>query len=205
MKTAPEIRQNPVFYGDDVEAIEDLEAGIAMGTGTLIKRQIITDGNKPGENYEVVAWNIYHVEEGKDVYDKENWKPGINDEGTTLARTTLIYQPEWKHHTEFFFRIYGTDAKIYSAFGKNFKTYYWENNYVCKRGDTKINKDPENNIILLYIPTIENWDWNRFFDFNMWSGITLRIDPLDVPKSAFTIESFIALMGALGNLIKGLL
>jgi len=165
----------------------------------------MTDGNKPGENYEVVTWNIYHVEEGKDIYDKNNWKPGINDEGSTKAYSTLIYQPEWKHHTEFFFRIYGTDGKIYSALGKNFKLYYWDNNYVCERGDTKVNKDPVNNIILLYIPTIENWDWDRFFDCDMWSSITLRIDPFDVPKSVFTLESFIGLMGALGNLIKGLL
>ena len=107
MKVSPFLTNNPIVYGDDVEAVPNVETGEGtMGVGTMVKRDIITDGNRPGENYEVVAWNIYHVENGKDVFDKANWKPGINDEGTNNAYTTLIYQPEWKHHTEFFFRIY---------------------------------------------------------------------------------------------------
>jgi len=188
------LTQNPVVYGDDLERKEDIENGIKMGVGTLIMRSIIPDGSKPGENYEVVSWNTYHVEAGADVYDKENWKPGINDEGSTIAKSTIIYQPEWKHHSEFFFRVYGTDGKIYMALGKNFKLYYWNNNYVCKRGDTSLNKDPENNVVLLFK-----------IAFETEGGLTMRLDPIFAPKSMFTIESFIALFKALGNLIKGLL
>ena len=188
------LTQNPVVYGDDLERAEDIENGITMGVGTLIMRSIITDGNRPGENYEVVGWNVYHVEEGKDVYDKANWKPGVNDDGSTIAETTVIYQPEWKHHSEFFFRVYGTDGKIYMALGKNFKLYYWNNNYVCKRGDTSLNKDKENNIVLLFK-----------IAFETEGGLTMRLDPIFAPKSMFTIESMIALFKALGTLIKGLL
>ncbi|MEE1139756.1 MAG: hypothetical protein U0M02_14890, partial [Acutalibacteraceae bacterium] len=188
------LTQNPVVYGDDLEREEDIENKISMGVGTLIMRGIITEGNRPGENYEVASWNVYHVEEGADIYDKANWKPGVNDEGSTIAKSTIIYQPEWKHHSEFFFRVYGTDGKIYMALGKNFKLYYWNNNYVCKRGDTQVNKDPENNIILLYK-----------IAFETEGGLTVRLDPVFAPKSMFTIEAMIALFGALGNLIKGLL
>ncbi|MBQ7122584.1 MAG: InlB B-repeat-containing protein, partial [Clostridia bacterium] len=204
MAVTPIITNNPILYGDDVERLPDIEAGIEMGVGTEVKRSLITTGDRPGENYEVVGWNIYHVENGANVFDKNNWKPGVNDEGTTNAYTTLIYQPEWKHHTEFFFRVYGTDGKIYMALGKNFKLYYWTNNYISNRKEAAVNEDPENLVILLFLPEFENWDWNRFFDFEMWSNVTLRFDPVYAPKSMFTIDAFIGLMKALGNLIGSL-
>ncbi len=184
----------PVYYGDDLERAEDVENNITMGTGTLVMRSIIAEGDMPGDNYEVVAWNTYHVEEGADIYNKENWKPGINDEGSTIAKSTVIYQPEWKHHSEFFFRVYGTDGKIYMALGKDFKLYYWNNNYVCKRGDTTVNKDKENTVILLYK-----------IAFETDGGLTMRLDPIFAPKSMFTWSAIKGLFGALGNLIKGLL
>ena len=184
----------PVYYGDDLERAEDVENGIATGTGTLVQRAIISDGDTPGENYEVVSWNVYHVEEGADIYDKANWKPGVNDESSTIAKTTVIYQPEWKHHSEFFFRVYGTDGKIYMALGKNFKLYYWNNNYVCERGDTTLNKDEENLVVLLFK-----------IGFETEGGLTMRLDPIYAPKSMFTWEAIKGLFGALGNLIKGLL
>ncbi|MEE1012189.1 MAG: InlB B-repeat-containing protein, partial [Acutalibacteraceae bacterium] len=193
MKTTPFLTQNPVLYGDDIEALGDAEAEIPMGVGTMVKRGIITDGDKPGENYEVVSWNTYHVEDGKDIYDKANWIPGINDEGTSNAYTTVIYQPEWKSHGDFFFRVYGTDGKIYMALGKNFKLYYWSNNYVSNRKDAAVNHDPENLVILLYKIAFEVED-----------GFTVRLDPIYAPKSMFTWDAFVGLMGALGNLIKGL-
>ena len=196
---------NPLYYGDDVEREMDIEAGIEMGIGDMVRNSIITDGNRPGENYEVVDWKIYYVDEGKDPYDKENWKEGINSEGTTIAKTTLIFQTQWKHHTEFFFRVYSTDGKIYMALGKNFKLYYWNNNYVCERNETSLNKNSDGTIVLLLLPTIENWDWNRFFEADMWSNITLRFDPLFAPKSMFTPEGMLGLFQALGNLIKSLL
>ena len=39
----------------------------------------------------------------------------------------------------------------------------------------------------------------------MWQSVTLRYDPVFAPKSMFTLEAFMGLMGALGNLIKSLL
>ena len=193
MQTTPFLTNNPVSYGDDIETLGDAEADIPMGVGTMVKRAIITEGDKPGVNYEVVSWNVYHVEDGKDIYDTANWIPGINDEGTSNAYSTIIYQPEWKSHGEFFFRVYGTDGKIYMALGKNFKLYYWTNNYVSNRKDAAVNHDPENLVILLYK-----------IAFETEGGLTMRFDPIYAPKSMFTWDAFVGLMGALGNLIKGL-
>ena len=57
----------------------------------------------------------------------------------------------------------------------------------------------------MLVPSVENWDVNRFFDIEMWRSLHLRFDAFALPKSMFTWESFKGLMEALGNAIRELI
>ena len=201
----PGLDTNPLNYADDAERKEDVDAGIKRGVAYDIMNAHISDTNKPGEFYEIVGWNVYHVDYGADVYNKDNWKPGYNDEGSTIAYSDIIFQAEWKSHDDFLFRVYDTDGKLYKAVGKNLKTYYWLNGYVSNRNDSKLNKSPDILVVLMLVPSVENWDVNRFFDIEMWRSLHLRFDAFALPKSMFTWESFKGLMEALGNAIRELI
>ncbi len=194
-------------YGDDVERAQDFEAGIEQGIGRTLMSTLVSTADRPGDGYEIARWNRYHVKNVEDVYDetKESWIPGINDAGTTIAQDIIIYQVEWIAHGDMFWRVYDTDGYICKAMGKDFKLYYWSKGNVCDRENGIINRSEGGLVVLMLLPTLEGWDWNGFFDINMWSNLTMRIDPLVAPASMFTIESMIALFGALGNAIKELI
>ena len=165
------------------------EEGKASFKNTVQNYSIATE-NHPGETYVIVGWKVYHVEDGKDPYVRDNWHEGVNDEGTNNAYSTLIFQPEWKEFGDFLFRVYDTDGKLYMALGKNFKLYFWDSgNYVSSYKDTKYNRDPENNIVL-------------FFTISFEGGLSFKAFP--IPKYIFTLDGFIGLIKALGNLIGSL-
>ncbi len=188
-------------YGMDVDFVPEATADkLAISLTQEVKSTSIGDDKKPGEGYEVVEWKIYHVADGKDINDRANWVEGVNDEGSSLAKSTLIYQIQWKAHGEFFFRIYDTDHGLSRALGKNFKMYYWYNGFVRDKDTVGgLNKYPETNIIIFFIIELENWDWNGFFDINMWKSLTLKIEPYSINKSALNPKNWGALLEALFN------
>ena len=193
------------YYGDNVEQAQDFEAGIEQGIGLKLMNSLVGDADRPGEGYEIARWNRYHIKADGNVYDKSTWKNGINDDGSTIAKDTIIYQVEWIAHSDMFWRVYDTDGYICKAMGKDFKLYYWTKGNVCERANAQVNRNKEGLVVLMLIPTLEGWDWDRFFDCDMWSGLNLRLDPLQAPKSMFTIEAMVGLMQALGNAIKELI
>ncbi|MGN0546826.1 MAG: hypothetical protein ACI4I3_05790, partial [Acutalibacteraceae bacterium] len=206
------IKDNWLYYGEDFERKADDEAGIKQGAGPAIRNTLVTDSLRPGENYEIVGWDIYHVKNEEDVYDQTKWIKGVNDEGSTIAKETLVYQIQWKHHSEFLFRVYDTDGSfrngnLYKALGKDLKMYYWKNGNYATRKEAQINNQPDLKVIFFIVPTLENWDVTRFFDIEMWRSLSLRFDPFWVPKSSLTIDAFIAFMKMIpeliGNLING--
>ena len=192
-------------YGDDVERVQDFEAGIEQGIGRTLMNTLISTADRPGDAYEVARWNRYHVKSEEDIYNKDKWISGINDAGTTIAQDIIIYQVEWIAHGDLFWRVYDTDGYVCKAMGKDFKLYYWTKGNVTDRENGIINRSEGGLVVLMLLPTVEGWDWNNFFSIDMWSNLTLRIDPLVAPASMFTIESMIALFGALGNAIKELI
>ncbi|MGN0573673.1 MAG: hypothetical protein ACI4IX_07010, partial [Acutalibacteraceae bacterium] len=200
-------KDNWLYYGEDFERVADDEAGIKQGAGPEIRNTLVTGNLRPGENYEVVGWDVYHVKNEEDVYDQTKWIKGVNDEGSTIAKDTIVYQIQWKHHSEFLFRVYDTDGKLCKALGKNLKMYYWKNYNYATRKDAQVNAQPELLVIFFFKPTLENWDVTRFFDIEMWRSLSLRFDPFSVPKSSLTIEAFVAFMKMIpeliGNLING--
>ncbi|MCQ2476178.1 MAG: InlB B-repeat-containing protein, partial [Clostridia bacterium] len=195
-------------FGDDIEIAEDKEAGIEMGKGAIVKNMTFDETQKPTPDCEYIGWNTYHLkDESKGEFDKDNWVAGVNDEGTTIMRGTVIYEPVWKTYREFFFRVYGNGGAddLYSGLGKNFKMYYWKNHRPCQKGDEELNKSPDLNLILGFMPSLENFDFARFFDATMWQSIYLRFDAISLPRSMFTWAGFTGLVSAAWNAIVGLI
>ncbi|MBQ8014700.1 MAG: hypothetical protein IJ264_00780, partial [Clostridia bacterium] len=120
----------------------------------------------------------------------------------TVAKTTLIFQTQWKAHEDFFFRVYDTNHKICKALGKDFKMYYWSADIICDRSEASVNHLPEGLVVLFYLVEVQNWDWSRFFDCDMWKSITVRFDAYGINKSFFEPEGFAALMGTLFEFLK---
>ena len=166
----------------------------------------ITKNDKPSEFYEIVDWKVYHVEDSATVKDSSTWHEGVNDEGTNLVTTHVIYQAQWKHHSEFLFRVYNVSGELTKALDKNFKWHYWRYNRITTKDNAPLNTD-EAMIILFLKPSLENFNIKQFFNAEMWKNVSLRIDPFFLPKAMFTPEAiaglFKALFTAIGTLIKG--
>ncbi|MBR6786227.1 MAG: InlB B-repeat-containing protein [Clostridia bacterium] len=190
-------------YGEDV-TVDRSE------TEWGVKRHAFNYGinavDKPSEFHEIVDWKVYHVEDETTVKDPSTWHEGVNDEGTNLVRSTVIYQAQWKHHSEFLFRVYNVSGELTMALGKNFKWHYWRYDRITTKDNAIINTDPSM-IILMFIPKLDGFSWDGFFSADMWKNVSLRIDPFFLPKEMFTWEAFIGLFKALGTaigtLIKG--
>ncbi|MBQ2846912.1 MAG: hypothetical protein IJE74_01465 [Clostridia bacterium] len=203
-QTMKEFTTVTLIYGQDTAEIKSEDPYFERSFETVVKRTPISDINKPVEPAEIVDWNIYHVDSG-DAFDPKNWEAGINDNGTTTATTTLIFQPVWVAHKDMLFRVYDTDDKIFLALGKNLKLYYWNSgNIVDSICDTQYNTNPELNVVLFFTIKIENWNWDEFFNIDMWSSLTIRYDAFPIPKSVFTIEGMIGIFEMLKNLIGSL-
>ncbi len=169
-----------VLYGDDITEFEK-----------SIKGKMITSHDKPSDRHVIISWNVYHVDAGKNVYDKNNWEPGINDEGTNIAKTSIIYQPVWKHYNEFFFRVYDINSNLYMALGKDYQTYYWKANRICEQSETTYNDREDLYYVLFFKPQFENWDSSRVTDINMWLNLTISFKPFYVNKSVLTVDSMV--------------
>ncbi len=194
----------PLLYGADVAVVKEEEPYYNRSFETVVKRALIPETSRPADPSEVIGWNIYHVAPGEDPFTAE-WKPGYNDEGTTIATTTVIFQPIWLAHKDMFFRIYDTDGNLAQALGKNFKTYFWNAGAIVESAkDTPINKNT--GLYLAYILTmsIENWNWSEFFNIEMWQSLTIRFDPFPIPRSWLTWEGFKGLLEAIGNALGSL-
>lgn len=191
-----------LLYGDDIAKVREEKPYYNRSFETVVKRAPITVS--PADPSEVIGWNIYHVAPGEDPKTAE-WKPGVNNDGSTIATSTLIFQPIWLAHKDMFFRIYDTDGNLAQALGKNFKTYFWNAGAIVESSkDTPINKNT--GLYLAYILTmsIENWNWSEFFNIEMWQSLTIRFDPFPIPRSWLTWEGFKGLLEAIGNALGSL-
>ena len=144
---------------------------------------------------EIVGWEIYHIHDAGDLYNEDKWDEGVNDEGTNIAKDTLIFRPIWKAHKDMLIRLYDTSDKIYFALGKDFKFHFWKDGTIVNGfGDVEVNRDPENNIVLFHTMEIERLD----------GGISFRFDAYPIPKYIFSIDGMIGIFKMLGNLIGSL-
>lgn len=191
-----------LLYGADITEVKEEAPYYSRSFETVVMRSPIT--LKPADASEVIGWSIYHVGAGEDPYTAE-WKPGVNDEGTTIANTTLIFQPTWLAHKDMLFRIYDTDGNLAHALGKDFKTYFWDNGKIVESNkDTAINRNTELYLAYILTMSIENWNWDEFFNIEMWQSLTIRFDPFPIPRSWLTWEGFKGILDAIGNALGSL-
>ena len=147
---------------------------------------------KPSAAHEIVGWKVYHVKDASTYKDSSTWLEGTNDDGTTIAKDTLIYQAQWKEHKDFLFRIYDMNGNISMGLGKDFKMYYWKDSRTVDKDRASISTD-DTMLILLLVPKFENG--------------SLRLDPFYLAKEMFKLKNigglFKAIFTAIGTLIKG--
>ncbi|MBQ9850550.1 MAG: InlB B-repeat-containing protein, partial [Clostridia bacterium] len=200
-----EITGQNVRYGDDTMRGEynSVDRGVYHYVTSGLS---ISDLERPTPYHEIVGWKTYHVKDAETRKDTSTWIEGTNDEGTTIVKDTIIYQAQWKHQTDFFFRVYDMSGSLSRALGKDFKMYYWKDSRVVDKDRSEIVTD-DTMIIFFFIPKLENFSWDGFFKIDMWKNVSLRFDPFYLPKAMFTWEAFIGLFKAigtaLGTLIKG--
>lgn len=191
-----------LLYGDDIAKVREEKPYYNRSFETVVKRAPITVS--PADPSEVIGWNIYHVAPGEDPKLAE-WKPGVNDDGSTVATSTLIFQPIWIAHKDMLFRVYDTDGNLALGLGKNFKTYFWNAGAIVESAkDTPINKNTELYLAYILTMSIENWNWSEFFNIEMWQSLTIRFDPFPIPRSWLTWEGFKGLLEAIGNALGSL-
>ena len=192
-------------YGADAwrDGAEDNDPGIAH---TVVNGTSWGENNMPGKNYLPTGWEVYHLDKNASLDDESTWKPGINDEGTGEVKSDLVFRATWKQYNEFFFRVMDTSNKTYCALGKNFKMYYFRNGRSADKSDAVLN-EKDSTIIVFFKPVLENFVFKEFFNKDMWSQVCLRFDPIELPKSMFTIGGmtglFRAAFDAIVNAIKG--
>ena len=189
------------FLFDGVDVVNDVPAGEAISIDKMIRMSAVSDAVSPGEQYEVVNWKVYYVVNEEDVYNPEKWVEGYSDvEGSTIAKYTLIYQVEWMAHKDFLFRVYNTDGALRSAIDKKFQKHFW---YMDKptdeEGAVALNTLPDRLILLGFIPKLDGFDFDRFFEADMWSNLSIRIDPLTLSKAWLDPSNWGALLEALWN------
>ncbi len=193
-------------YGYDIEIPqfgEKLSLADNIRTGTITRRPCNTigcDHTECPDNFECIGWKIYYVDAGADPYTAD-WHEGVNAQGSTIAKTALVFQAQWKAHQDFFFRVYDTNHKICKALGKDFKMYYWSSDIICDRSEANVNHLPEGLVVLFYLVEFENWDWSRFFDIEMWKDLTVKFEAYGINKSFFDPRGFASLMETLINFL----
>ena len=164
----------------------------------------ITDIDRPSVYHEIVGWKVYHVKDAATAKDPSTWLEGTNDDGTSIAVDTLIYQAQWKQQKDFFFRVYDIVGELSMGLGKDFKMYYWKDGRIATKDRAVINTD-ENMLVLFFKPVLENFSWDGFFKIDMWKNVALRFDPFYLSKDMLTFESIAGLFKALGTAIKTLI
>ena len=186
-----------LFHGMDV--VKDIPEGETLTIDEMIRKSTVGEETSPGDNYEVVNWNVYYVVDENNVYNPKEWKKGINEtEGSTIAKYTLIYQVEWMAHKDFLFRVYNTDGALRSAIDKKFQKYFW---YMDKptneEGAVELNTLPDRLIVLGFLPKLDGFSFERFFEADMWANLSIRVDPITLSKAWLN-------PGNWGELIKAL-
>ena len=186
------IKTSTVVYGADPE--------VENGPGYNIRiKPILID--KPADNYEIIGWKVFYLDDPADIKDPTKWHEGYNSQGTQEAYSCLVYQAQWIAHKDLFFRVFDTKGNLYSALSKKFKTYYWNNNASCNKGDSKINQHGDDYVVMFSVE-LENWDWKGFFKPEMWQSVSLCFKANAVPKKVFTPEGFIEIVKFIIDFIK---
>ncbi len=181
-----------LLYGADIKEVKEEAPYYSRSFETMVMNSV-NSNTSPETPSEIIGWNIYHIGAGEDPYTAE-WKAGVNEEGTTIAQSTLIFQPIWKAHKDMMFRFHDTDGDIYFAVGKDFSFHYWNKGVIVEKySDTVINTKPEDNIVLFYTISID------------WSAFSIRLDAFPIPKYIFTPDGFVAFFQMLPTLFESLL
>ncbi len=103
-------------------------------------------------------------------------------------------------HKDFLFRVYSTGGELRSAIDKKFNKYFWYmNKPTDEEGATPLNTYPETDIIIGFLPMIDGFDFNRFFEADMWANLSIRVDPIPFAKSWLNPASWGELLKALWN------
>lgn len=187
-------------YNADTSLVIEAEPYYNRSFQTVVMRSISNT-----ETAAIIGWNIYHIGAGEDPLTAE-WKPGINDEDTAIAKTPIIFQAVWLEHKDMLFRVYDTDGKLAHALGKDLSTHFWNNGeIVSSASETAINRNTELYLAYILTMSIENWNWDEFFNIEMWQSLTVSFNPFPIPKSWFTWEGFKGLLDAIGNALGSLL
>lgn len=132
---------------------------------------------RPYRNCEFMGTKAYHLDHPvyswADVPAQSEWIEGYENEACEIY-TTDILQLQWKPDSDFLLRVYNTDnvglqlsispfsismgmnGNIYSALGRDFRWYYWDNEgRPCKKGEGMLNTKPDEQIIILLWPKVE--------------------------------------------------
>ena len=177
-----EVWEKKVSYGEQAdEGLLGLVKGIDWG-----------GERSPAPNTLPTGWEAFHLDADSKLDDDSTWKPGINAEDSNTIKSDLVFRASWRTYKQFFFRVTDTAGAEYCALGKNFKMYYFANGRSCTRDMATLNPT-DSTIVILFKPVFENG--------------SLRLDPISVPKSMFTIGGmtgiFRAIVDAIVNAIKG--
>lgn len=105
------------------------------------------DSNRPYRNCEYVGYKFYYVEGiYKDwssvMAKKDEWKEGFENSDYSEKACTAILQIQWKSDADFKYRVYDSNGNIYSAKGRDGKTYFWNSNKPCEKSKAIINGNP---------------------------------------------------------------
>lgn len=193
-----------IYYGDDPE-YQNPDNDADRGYGVELRKSRPLSSYIPGDDYELVGWEVYYLDDAADINDPTKWHEGYNDrgDGSTEAYSAMVYKAQWVNYDELLYRVYDTDGELYSALSKSFKKYYWSADMPCDKADAALNAKPETEFVFFIKPSLENWDWNGFFTAEMWSNLHLRFDAIGLANDTFSPENIVQIIKLLISVIKG--
>ena len=154
---------------------------------------------RPYRNCEYVGTKVYHLDAKyvnySDLPDQSEWIEGYGNDEYKLYGTTII-QVQWKNDNDFFLRVYDTENNLYSAFGKDFKMYYWNKNKPCTKSEAVLNTNAENQVVILFKITKEEANAEDGLTKNSWYLTPFYLgndifEPAFLPKLVPTIVSLL--------------
>lgn len=154
---------------------------------------------RPYRNCEYVGTKVYHLDAKyvnySDLPDQSEWIEGYGNDEYKLYGTTII-QVQWKNDNDFFLRVYDTENNLYSAFGKDFKMYYWNKNKPCTKSEAVLNTNAENQVVILFKITKEEANAEDGLAKNSWYLTPFYLgndifEPAFLPKLVPTIVSLL--------------
>lgn len=198
------MKYGKVYYGDDLE-YQNPDVDSDRGYGVELRKAPLLSSYIPGDDYELIGWEVYYLDDSADINDPTKWHEGYNSlgDGSTIAYSAMVYKAQWVTYDELLYRVYDTNGKLYSGLSKKFQKYYWHNTMPCDKDDAALNAFPETEFVFFLKPSLENWDWSGFFTAEMWSNLHLRFDAVGLANGTFSPENIVQIIKLLIAVIKG--